>query len=364
MNYTTGLTYKPVISRDIKHLLVQGALAHMFEFRTNDIMFREKKPPNYRDYDMFGNFANAFLGKATGPYSDCRISGKKHLFFSEARNMLQALPCSGIKAGFPMELFDKFSNVGVLLDPKKIDILAMQTNDTYSQVQHNKNITLNHDNIFGDEILKNANFDDAIIAKLHGRAIIPLQRTEEKHRQLQSLFKEHFWDLYSGGIVPAEEGFRDNITSAVGKSMDFPGIPMVTEILANVPPHAIKGIIIYSNHKIDRTAYDSSSHGDSGIFNLKGIMLANLLKERIKQGSGVELPVLHYHSNLKIEADPAKENSNISFTAPSIKEVKLEPGKITNVLEAVPEVRKLYEHYLGQGHVQNMVLGKGDVGIK
>jgi len=374
MNYTTGLTYKPM-SKGTKDLLAQGALVHMFEFRAETSIVYMKDFSGGRP-DYFMNFVNALSGKNTGDYSMYR----KQAFFNEEQNYLEVLPCSGIKTGFPMELYNSSNNVGILIDPKKAKLLIIQTNDCYSVIERDGSLSVNHLNIFNDKTLEKANFGDGYsIRSPHTfkdgmlessnlsiewpkdsyKVNIPLIRPEEKYQELQDIFSSHLWNMYSGSKNPGEAGFRKNIKAAIRKSQERPGNTMMTEIIAHVPPEAVSGIIIYSNHIDNYMKYDDNGQSDNGQYHLKGITLANLLRETMRQKNGIELPVLNYHSNLKID-NRMNQGSGFEFAEPSIREVKIENKKIAAILEARPPIRALYEHHLGKAHVQDMILGRAE----
>jgi len=345
-----GLTYKSLIPRGTKNLLEQGALVHMFEFapKTNVV----KPPPGFED--KFMNFTNALLGKATGAYSIHRSK----LFFDEQRNILTALPCSGIRAGFPMELFTDQSNVGVLINPDKVKIMALQTQDSFSFVQGDNEMLLNHYNIFRDETLRRANFGDE--EQSWDKAYINVHRTKEKYKELKELFKGHFWNLYSGGKEPGEKDFRKNIECAIKKNLVTEadhGSVMMTEILAHVKPEAIVGIVVYSDNKNSFVDYDKCKFED-GDYSLQGIMLANLLREKLKMEKNVSLPILHYHSNLNVISHRAEI---FNFAEPFIREVNIENKKIASILNSSPAIKNTYGHYLGKDRVQEIITGKTDI---
>jgi len=352
-----GLTYKSLIQRDIKNLLGKGALVHMFEFKTDDMVARNGV--TVRKADQFMNFTNALMGKATGIYSIYR----KKVFFDEQLNILQALPCSGIKAGFPMQLFTDQSNVGVLINPAKVNIVVMQTQDAYSDVYGAKKIALNPHNIFDDKTLEKANFGDTEEYEEYcDKVSINVHRTKEEYKELKRLFNGHFWDLYSGGKNPGEKGFIENISSAIkgGLELGQGTPPMMTEILAHVKPEAIVGIVMYSDNVKKRVDYDKCKSEYNGYYELRGIMLANLLREKLKVGKDVSLPILHYHSNLDITSS---RDLIFNFTAPSIREVNIESRKIADILKATPHIRIAYEHYLGKDRVQEIVMGKTNIAM-
>jgi len=347
MNYTAGLTYKSRMSKGIKELLSQGALVHMFEFETGTVR------PSYikntdENPDRLLNLANAFLGKNTGSYTTYR----KKLFFNEEKQILQALPCSGIKTGFPMFLYRDRSNVGVLLDPEKVKFLAVQTRDSYSEITGDDKIKMLRNNTFDDEKLRKANFNTTRSDEKH--AVIPSERSERKSQELYGIFKKHFWDLYSGGLAPGEKGFMKNIRKAAKKNCRENGtISMLTEILVNVPADAIKGIVVYSINKSCDVDYDKSKHRGNGYFDIQGVMLANLFKEYIQAEKGLELPIIHYHSNFSYTFWPDEK-----ISAPVIREVNLESRKIASALQENYALYCTYEHYIGAERTKNLALGR------
>jgi len=349
MNIRTpgGLTYKTFISQEARKLLEQGALVHMFEFRTDDVAARGKTSDN--DSDKFMNFTNGLLGKSTGYYSEYRMGKGMHRFFDEENNVFRALPCSGIRTGFPMQLFSERANVGVLIDPAQVQFMVVQTQDCYSQIVDLDRFRVRHGNIFNDKILDDANFKDATLAKAY--AVMSMDSGEEKHKELSKLFNGHLWDIFSGGHQPGEPGFTEQITRSIEKYIsEMPNeVPMMMEILANVPPEAIKGVVAYTS-KNYKLGYNKSQFGISEGFFFEGIMLANLVREKVKQGTGIDLPVLHYHSNLNID----KQNKKIEFTAPSIREINIENKKVVDSLVEKPQLKNIYEYYLGKEHVQKM----------
>jgi len=326
-----AINYKPM-TPEVDELLNGGALVHMLELGV--LPGKE---------ELLSNLVNATLGKNTGSCSEYRAKS----FFNEKKGVMEAISCSAIKAGFPMTLFTICSNTGLLIDPKKVKFLAIQTQDCHSLIYDNDKIKLFHSNIFNDARLENANFADAEIKGQH--AFIPLNRPEEKYKELQDIFAGHFWDLYSGGKSPGEKGFNKNIKNALTDILALSDANMLhTEILAHVPPDALKGLLIYSDKYETDVGYKSSSD------DLYGIMLANLIREKIALEKNISLPILHYHSNLKIE------EFSCDFQAPSIKEVKVENNKVANILETNPYTKKVYERFLGQEYVQNIILGRID----
>jgi len=347
-----GLAYKNM-SQTMLDILDKGALVHMFEFKT---------PTDITAYsaahvDKFKNLANAFLGIKSGCYSEYR----GEVFFNKKENFLEILPCSAIRTGYPMELFNEASNVGVLLDPTKVKFILMQPHDCFSNIVNQWEFTAETINIFNDKTLYDANHNSSE----PDIYVFPNTRTDKESNALHGLFQDHFWKLFSEGKKPGEAAFKDAIQNSITKFYSYRMLslssakPLMTEILANVPPEALLGVVIHSDEKvIKKINYNSCQPELSGIINMSGIMLANLFREIIAQKTQTELPILHYHSNLKMHPIKTTIENSFDFRAPGINEINVENKKVARVLEENPAIKRFYEHYLGVKQVQDIILGK------
>jgi len=348
MKHSTGLTYKPTIQSSVGRLMERGALVHMFEFYVRPS--RLKVSP-----DNLLNLANAISGNCTGSFSDFR----GEFFFDDETKRLKALPCSAVRAGYPLQVFVEYSNVGLLIDPKKTDLLLIQTQDCHSRAISEKQMQVMDRDIFSNERLRKANFEGTDFNEdMSDIAYIPFRRTEEKYQEMQNIFKWKFWHLYSGGHAPGEEGFKKNIQRALDKSEFKHDEIMMTEILANVPGDAIKGLVIYSNSKNCNIDYGKSArhhrHDETQPYIMDGVLLANMFREKIAAERKLDLPVLHYHSHM----DNTSFKDSSALNAPLIREVNIENNKIALALRTNPKAREIYEHYLGKDRVQDIILGK------
>jgi len=312
MSYSTGLKYKPM-SHGIKELLSQVALVHMFEFQTDRYAY------------LLNNLSDAVSGKSGAACSSYNMRS----FYNEENGLLEAIPTTTVKQDYPFKLFDAQSNVGLLINPEKVQFIYIAERDAFSTVLDDHRM-VEIASWSGTQAINHANIGGA--NKLHGHKSIraPFERTKEDSAQLIKVFNNEFMDKY--------------------KSIKDRGIPdscfKFNEIGINLPKEAIEAVVIYSYGQSKAAMGYDKCHGEKNKIN--GVMLANLFINNVQQRCGVELPLLHY--DLKASG---KTNFN---------EVEIQNKKVINTLNNDPEIKALYEYCLGKERVQNMILGKTGFG--
>ena len=327
MSYTNGLTYKPIMDKELRTLLDNGALVHMLEFKTNHLAFGKD--------ELFDNACNAFTGRDTGKCSSLREAG----FYDNEMKSLKAMATTAVVSGCPIKLFDDFADVGFLMDRNKAELVFVSHIDAMSILTQGGSVefTPNKDKKIHDvNEGKGGNF-----YKSENVFQVPISRSERDTKNLSEYFENKFLTRYKD---MAKKGLFTNIKE------ELVDVIKLNEVCVNFPTSAVKAVVIYSHEFDDPQKYKSSLH--ESLFSseniLRGPMLANLVVETIKQKGGPELPVIHY------DVKPRKLTIN---------QVQLEQKKVIDVLKRDGISQEFYAQTLGEEHLQNMLLGKTGVEI-
>jgi len=312
MRYTTGLTYKTNLNRDIAGILDKVGLVHMFEFSVDK-----------QNHDCLSNLSSAVSGKASG---GCSEFGTERDFYNEENGMLEAVATSTIKQKYSFTLFSQ-SNVGLLINPEKAKFVYLAYMDVHS--------------VIGDRRISISQYEDPIIDRINcgeegykdsALTIVPIQRSKVDNETLAMFFKNEFM-----------KGYKKH--TMFGASS---GVIPYNEIGINFPKEAVEAVILHSHSESEFNIGYAQSQGKNN--EISGVMLANLFIEDVQQKSGRKLPLIHYNLTL---SDKANFN-----------EVEIDNKKVAKVLNDDPNTRAHYERLLGQQRVQNMIFGKGNWGIK
>jgi len=351
MNLSSGLKYKPAINRDIEPLLAKG-LVHMFEFK-KDIEFK-------KDLDKYlSNFCNALAGKDTGPYSsfqDLEKDSFSHLGFNEKKQLFQALPGTAIGKNdnflYPIALYNLFNNVGFIIDPSQVDFVIVEPSHCNNSPHQNNRIkfialpTCDTDHF--NKI--NIGSEGRVLDALFKTYTVPMHRSEEDKINIRKLFDKDLWSLYSKDYPADSPEFKEHFINLRNKSWKNSVSPLMSEIIFNCPPTAIKGIVLYSTDKASPLTYAAPTFEKNRI---SGTMFAVLTKLAVKKTTGTDLPIIHYQCPVK----------DLDILEPATaKEVKVEMDKVRTILKTNRQNKKTFESVLGEQYVQNLVLGKEDFG--
>jgi len=344
MSYSLGLTYKPKISKKVDDLLTRGALVHMFEFKSQ--------------MHLLNNFCNALVGKDTGPYSSYReVFGPEEgeeMNFNEDKQIFQALPTSAVRKEFPFSLYTNLNNVGVLIDPEKVDFIAIGPGLITNYAADKTTMYFNNINFFNDPHFYNVNLGKDAIEMgddAEKTTCVDIFRSAEDKAALKKLFKEYFWEKYTGGVKADSPGIFKHIKTAMPEIAKLGGFDprIISEIVANVPRDAVKGIIFCPN----RFWPEHASYLPARDMNmqLNGMVEAVLVKQFVQQKLKIDLPIIRYH-------EPEVDNSGDIITKPAFSEVKVEMRKVRQVLKTDPTTSIAYDYVLGAAHTSNIINGK------
>jgi len=340
------LSYKPV-SPEIDALITTGALVHMLEFQEELIKYTE-------------NFCNALAGKATGAYSSYRdgvVEEGSPVNFSEATGVLQALPTSAIRKGYPFTVFTLMNCVGVLIDPSEpgLDFSVVQPNGVGNRCSGNK-ITFINENFFNDDSFKKINLGTDGSINIIEMCQVPIYRSEADKKALRDLFEGHFWDIYADGLKPDDKEFLNTMKEKVFHNAGANKMytDLMSEIIINTPPKAIKGIIIARAFNIEeeqKQKYEPIREDRLG-----GAMLAVLVNEVLQQKGAISkpLPIIQYISpSVQFDKYTSVIEGNSSY-----REVNVEMKKVAKVLSTDKKTFGIFKHFLSPERFQQIMLGR------
>lgn len=353
MSFSNGLKYEKQVDKNIQDVLAKG-LVHMFEFNGK-----------YEKY--LTNFCNAINGKNSGTYSTSRENNIISLGFDENKQLFQALPTSAVGRNgeyiYPLRLYD-VNDVGFIIDPKKVEFIIVEPHLCSNHIQPGNRV-----GFYPLTSFLNGKFNETNTGtdghEIQGRGfrIVPLHRSEKDHAAVKNLFENDLWQLYSGGFKSDTAEFKNHFNEFIKDSQSKLGWAthsLLSEIIINCPPSAIKGIILtsledkrFTNPRDMHKKYAPIKETRSDTPFYRGdIMLAALTQMALKQ-RGIDLPIIHYSC-----LEPTEE-----LVQPTIKQVKVEMKKVINVLKNDETTHRIFESVLGKNLVQNMVLGKEDFSI-
>jgi len=339
MSHSNGITYKLNISREIDTLLEKGALVYMFEFG------------NEFEPDLL-NLCNGLIGKKTGAYGGFRNDVDMH--FDAGKQIFKALPMSAVRKNFPLGLFDKFNGVGLLIDPRMVDFIAISDCYIFNEAPSSNTITFTNTNRFNDSHIFDVNrgLDAVCLRPAKSRFEVSIYRSEGDKKDLEELFKNYLWENYAKGTTPESadvfEVVSNNLKNSSKKKHMF-STNITSEILANVPKDAVKGIVLTTQH----TNPISYMHSGDAI---SDEMEAVLVREFVKLHKEVSLPIIRYEQ-------PQISSNNEIMQAPGFKEIDVDMKKVMNVLNNDKHTREYFERFLGKERVQDMILGKTKITI-
>jgi hypothetical protein len=265
------------LSSDIKKLYESGyAFIHIFEIGSEEY----GKIPNNEA------FLNRFI-----PYYDRE-------FIETGEYIFKSLPCSSVRSGFSMRLFESASNIGIMLDARDCDILYTAPNIIYNssvafglgQVYiRNLSIFESTDNI---QKLEEAGF------KLNENGYcVPSSTSPEKNARCLAAIDEAWKQMEQAG--------KDLYYQLSSKPDSLN--PMVTETLLNMKNvNNIKAVILNSPPEYD--SYDT--------------LFALVVKGVLIKQYGVDVPLIYYEK--KKEKD---------FSEPFMAEMVLDKHKVKEVIE-------------------------------
>jgi len=307
------------MNRKLSDMLEVAGIVHMLEFRLGYTAAVDT---------YLRNVVSAISGESSGPCST--HSGRD--FYNPKTGMLEAIPGSVITGNSPIGLFDssQTSNVGLLIDPKMVEFSYISFTDLHSEMKIDY-IEFSH-NLFNEDLLPFNIGEGGTSRQNYLR--VPIHRSAADRKGLEEVFKGRFLDEYKmvNGKYDLEK-YDGRYNTGI-----FPH----NEVGVNFFPKAVKGLVIYSKN--------STIHYEEGGVTtpVNGVMLANLFVEMFKGKTGTQLPIIHY------DLQHGKLNVN---------EVELEPRKVVKVLTKNNTSKRIYEHYLDAGRVQDIILGKSPLSV-
>jgi len=317
-----GLKYKPIMNRKLADVIENAGIVHMFEFETYGRVI---------DHDYLGNLASAISGKNSGMCSKYRNVD----FYKSDSGMLEAVAGTAIMGKCPIRLFASTSNVGILIDPAMVNFSYICDSDLRSILAPMDTIIIPKRSLLGFDTPEENVGEEGV--RIRESIRMPIRRNEADSKALSEFFNGKFLSKFKkwkkgDSIKIAHETIKCFLHNEVG--VNFPG-------------EAVRGVVLYSYKRNGRVNLDES--GNVGYTSrycgqLKGMMLANLFVEDVKQKSGISLPILHYDLNMSGEL--------------KINEVQPEPQKVARILKDDVHIKALYERFLGKQRVERLIQGK------
>lgn len=314
MHRTLDAKHQPFSSKEVENLVNNGMLVHMLEFSSGD--------------DYFKNTCNALSGNYTGAFSEYRWGTKEEFNFDRENQRLMALATTATMAKNNTNLFTVNSHIGFIVDPSKVEFLAISPNLSHNRMT-DIGLTVNNVNKRGDKKFIDATAGTTTTrindGQFAGRLLIPSKRTDEEQIALKDAFKYLLDKMQTGSWTTTNE------------------------IMVNAPLDAVKGILFqpligsYTNNTLLNN-YNHISFVNTKI-SPESLMMAILISKAVEQNTGTILPIIE---------------RSVHSQTPVLQEIKIEPEKVRNALIRSSGYRKLFEEVLGVEATKGFMRGRAD----